>query len=62
MHDIPAIDIDGLAGDVAGVRGGEEDGDGPGDDEADGVEDGTYWYVLLLPNGIDHSGHLTIIR
>ena len=33
-----------------------------GDWLADGVEDGTYWYVLLLPNGIDHSGHLTIIR
>jgi gliding motility-associated-like protein len=33
-----------------------------GDWLADDVEDGTYWYVLLLPNGIDHSGHLTIIR
>jgi hypothetical protein len=33
-----------------------------GDWLAEDAEDGTYWYVLLLPNGIDYSGHLTIIR
>lgn len=33
-----------------------------GDWIANDVEDGTYWYTLVLPNGIDHSGVLTILR
>ncbi|MGB1076138.1 MAG: gliding motility-associated C-terminal domain-containing protein [Flavobacteriales bacterium] len=33
-----------------------------GDWLANGVEDGTYWYTLMLPNGFDYSGTLTILR
>lgn len=33
-----------------------------GDWLAGDVEDGTYWYTLLLPNGIAYSGNLTILR
>jgi len=25
-------------------------------------ETGTYWYTMRLPNGIDHNGHVTILR
>lgn len=25
-------------------------------------EDGTYYYVLILPNGIEHTGHVTVLR
>jgi len=33
-----------------------------GDWLANDVEDGTYWYTLLLPNGFDYQGSLTILR
>jgi gliding motility-associated-like protein len=27
-----------------------------------GSADGTYWFTLLLPNGIEHKGTVTIFR
>jgi gliding motility-associated-like protein len=33
-----------------------------GDWLANDIEDGTYWYTLLLPNGFDYQGSLTILR
>ena len=29
---------------------------------ADDLSDGTYWYVLILPNGIEHKGTVNIAR
>lgn len=33
-----------------------------GDWRGEGVADGTYWYVLILPNGIEETGSVTISR